>query len=88
MPKYDNAPRPDQQVTEAAPTTPPHLPWLQWSIGDRIVVRYRTVDGVHDALGELLEVAPDHVVVRARRGVVLVPAATMITGKLVRQAAV
>ncbi|MSS83445.1 hypothetical protein FYJ24_01425 [Actinomycetaceae bacterium WB03_NA08] len=59
------------------------LPWLDWTPGDRVVVRYRASDGVHDALGELLETAPEHVRIRARRGDVLVKAETMITGKLV-----
>jgi hypothetical protein len=48
-----------------------------------VVVRYRLADGLHDALGELLETAPDHVSVRTRRGDVRVMAETMVTGKQV-----
>lgn len=59
------------------------LPWLSWRPGDRVVVRYQAPDGVHDALGTLLESSPHHVTVEARRGVVRVEAPTMITGKLV-----
>ena len=62
---------------------PPPLPWMAWRRGERVVVRYRAPDGVHDALGDLLEVAPDAVVVQTRRGAVRVTAATMITGKRV-----
>jgi len=47
------------------------------------VVRYRLADGLHDALGDLLEVARDHVTIRTRRGDVRVEAATMVTGKKV-----
>ncbi|WP_447924766.1 putative acetyltransferase [Georgenia muralis] len=62
---------------------PPPLPWMAWRPGERVVVRYRAPDGVHDALGDLLEVTPDAVVVQTRRGAVRVAAATMITGKRV-----
>lgn len=62
---------------------PPPLPWLQWQLGQRVVVRYQAADGVHDALGTLLETAPDHVVIEARRGTVRVEASTMITGRAV-----
>ena len=62
---------------------PPELPWLSWRVGERVVVRYREADGLHDALGELLEVGRDAVVVRTRRGDVRVPAPAMITGKQV-----
>lgn len=65
---------------------PPPLPWMQWQVGDRVVVRYRESDGVHDALGTLLEKRPDYVVIKARRGTVRVSAATMITGKKVEPA--
>lgn len=61
----------------------PMLPWATWSPGDRVVVRYRAEDGIHDALGTLLENSPHHVVIEARRGTVRVEAAQMITGKLV-----
>lgn len=62
---------------------PPPLPWLAWSEGERVVVRYRLADGLHDALGALLETAPDHVVIDTRRGPVRVEAETMVTGKKV-----
>lgn len=63
--------------------TPPPLPWLEWAVGERVVVRYRAEDGVHDALGDLLDVRPDGVTVRTRRGDVAVHARQMITGKRV-----
>lgn len=56
---------------------------MSWRVGQRVVVRYRLEDGRHDALGHLLEVAPTHVTVNTRRGVVKVLAETMVTGKLV-----
>lgn len=62
---------------------PPTLPWTTWQPGDRVVVRYRTTDGLHDALGELLSTAPDGVLVRTRRGDVHVHARDMVTGKRV-----
>jgi hypothetical protein len=55
---------------------PPALPWLHWRAGDRVVVRYREPDGLHDALGELLEVGPG-------AGDVRVPAEAMVTGRRV-----
>lgn len=66
-----------------APAPPPPLPWLAWNEGERVVVRYRLDDGLHDALGTLLETAPDHVVVDTRRGPLRVEAETMVTGKKV-----
>ena len=62
-------------------TPPPRPPWLDWQPGDRVVVRYTADDGVHDALGELLETRLDGVRIRARRGDVDVAASTMLTGK-------
>ncbi|MFC2557383.1 MAG: hypothetical protein ACFNXV_05800 [Pauljensenia sp.] len=47
------------------------------------MIRYRLADGLHDALGEATEVAPTHVSVATRRGVVRVDARTMVTGKRV-----
>ncbi len=63
--------------------TPPPLPWMRWEVGDRVVVRYNEPDGVHDALGTLLEREPGYVVIEARRGVVRVAAESMITGRRV-----
>lgn len=59
------------------------LPWMAWQVGQRVVVRRREADGLYDALGELLEVAPTHVVVQTRKGPVKVEAQKMVTGKLV-----
>lgn len=64
-------------------STSPQLPWLQWQPGDRVVVRYRAPDGIHDALGTLIETTHDHVVIEARRGKVRVDAESMIIGRLV-----
>lgn len=61
----------------------PNLPWMQWKVGQRVVVRYRLPDGLYDALGHLTDVAPDHVTVATRRGDVTVHANTMVTGKIV-----
>lgn len=70
--------------SDGARRTPPPLPWMAWSVGDRVVVRYRDTDGlVTDALGHLLDVAPGYVVVDTKRGPVRVEARTMITGKKV-----
>lgn len=74
-------PRREQSNTDAS--APPPLPWLSWEPGTRVVVRYRLSDGLHDALGNLVEVAADHVTVRTRRGDVRVEAATMVTGRKV-----
>lgn len=59
------------------------LPWMRLELGSRVVVRYRLEDGLHDALGTLLEKAPTHVVIDTRRGRVRVDARTMVTGKQV-----
>lgn len=59
------------------------LPWMRLELGSRVVVRYRLDDGLHDALGILLEKAPTHVVIDTRRGRVKVEARTMVTGKQV-----
>ena len=59
------------------------LPWMRLELGSRVVVRYRLEDGLHDALGILLEKAPTHVVIDTRRGRVTVDARTMVTGKQV-----
>ena len=57
---------------------------MRFEVGQRIVIRYRLSDGLHDALGEALEVAPTHVTVATRRGPVRVDARrTMVTGKRV-----
>ena len=58
-------------------------PSLQWQVGQRVVVRYRKPDGLYDALGHLTEVAPTHVTVNTRKGLVTVPASVMVTGKRV-----
>lgn len=63
--------------------TAPKLPWMDWKVGERVVVRYRKPDGFYDALGHLTEVAPDHVTVNTRKGLVTVPANVMVTGKRV-----
>ncbi|EPD29567.1 putative acetyltransferase [Gleimia europaea] len=63
--------------------SPPNLPWMQWRVGQRVVVRYRKPDGLYDALGHLTEVAPTHVTVNTRKGLVTVPASVMVTGKRV-----
>lgn len=59
------------------------LPWMEWEVGERVVVRYRKPDGLYDALGHLTEVAADHVTVNTRKGLVTVPANLMVTGKRV-----
>ena len=65
-------------------STPPELPWLAWSVGDRVVLRYRGADGAPaEALGYLTEVAPDHVCLDTRRGPVRGEARAMVTGKRV-----
>ena len=61
----------------------PNLPWMQLGVGSRVVVRYRLDDGLHDALGTLIEAAPTRVVIETRRGQVRVDARTMVTGKRV-----
>ncbi len=63
--------------------SPPFLPWMEWNVGERVVLRYKLSDGFHDALGNVLDVAPDHVTIDTRRGAVRVEASTMVTGKRV-----
>ena len=75
--------RDTHEVDHSGAPQPPALPWTQWRVGERVVVRYRLRDGLHDALGYLIEVARDHVVVDTRRGLIRVEASTMVTGKRV-----
>lgn len=56
---------------------------MRWRPGERVVLRYRLDDGLHDALGTVIEVAIDHVSIETRRGLVRVEATTMVTGKSV-----
>lgn len=58
-------------------------PWMQWEPGQRVVLRYRADDGVHDALGTLLSTGPHGVEIETKRGPVQVPASRMIIGKRV-----
>ena len=72
-----------EEISTRAPGAIPQLPWMSFAVGERIVIRYRLADGLYDALGEALEVAPTHVTVATRRGPVRVDARTMVTGKRV-----
>ena len=72
-----------EEISTRAPGAIHQLPWMSFAVGERIVIRYRLADGLHDALGEALEVAPTHVTVATRRGPVRVDARTMVTGKRV-----
>ena len=72
-----------EEISTRAPGAIPQLPWMSFAVGERIVIRYRLAEGLHDALGEALEVAPTHVTVATRRGPVRVDARTMVTGKRV-----
>lgn len=68
---------------KTTPEPPYQLPWMQWKVGERVVVRRREADGLYDAVGELVEVCPDYVVIHTRKGDVKVPATKMVTGKKV-----
>ncbi|WP_115726923.1 putative acetyltransferase [Actinomyces culturomici] len=81
--RSSRSPTPSGEATPSGRRTPPPLPWLAWTPGERVVVRYRLDDGLHDALGTLVETALDHVVVDTRRGRIRVEASTMVTGKRV-----
>jgi hypothetical protein len=72
----------------SASAVPPPV-WSTWQPGDRVVVRYRRPDApagepaLSDALGEVVELGPELVVVRTRRGDVAVPLAAVVAGKRV-----
>ncbi len=74
--------------SDAAPK-PDDRHWLAWSVGERVVVRYRierTRDGGPghtDALGDLVACSPDGVTVRTRTGDVVIPAEAIAVGKRV-----
>lgn len=79
-----------REESTIAPAPPPEPAWHQWSVGDRVVVRYRiprarSADPGHtDVLGELLACGPEGVTVRTRSGdVVVVPADLIALGKRV-----
>lgn len=60
--------------------------WDEWQPGMRVVVRYRLHGeqfSFSDALGELLSIEPDVLVVDTRRGPVQVPKADIVLGKRV-----
>lgn len=58
--------------------------WLQWEVGQRVVVRHRIADGrLTDALGHLQRVDATGVEVVTKRGVVSIPAEAIMIGKLV-----
>lgn len=63
--------------------SPPELPWLEWEVGERVSLLHRGPDGLHEALGTLLEVSPHHVVISTRRGPEKVEATAMVTGRRV-----
>lgn len=65
------------------PRPPYRLPWMEWKVGQRVVVRRREADGLYDSVGELLDVCPASVTIRTRKGDVTVPAKKMVTGKIV-----
>ena len=72
-----------EEISTRAPGAIPQLPWMSFAVGPPGDSGSRLADGLHDALGEALEVAPTHVTVATRRGPVRVEAATMVTGKVV-----
>ena len=60
--------RPADSASPApSPAGPPAVPWEE-HVGTRIVVRTRTPTGLADVLGDLLDVTPDTLHVRTRRG--------------------
>lgn len=74
----------NQRLSAIPPSPGPRpLPWLEWKVGERVVLRRREPDGLYDALGEVLEVCADHVTIQTRKGPVTVPASKMVTGKRV-----
>ena len=79
--RVSDAPGAGTQFSARSPGAIPALPWMQFRVGERVVIRYRLADGLHDALREALAVAPTHVSVAPRRGVVRVDARTMVAGK-------
>lgn len=66
-----------------SPGAPPPLPWMEWNVGERVVVRFREKDYRRDALGTLLEKDPHYVVIDTKRGPVKVMASTMVVGRKV-----
>ncbi|WP_226921635.1 putative acetyltransferase [Georgenia subflava] len=89
----DDRTTPDEAPEAERDAPPPgEPPWLRWQVGERVVVRYRLEEAddptggrprLSDALGDLVAVRADGVVVRTRRGDVHVPAGAMVTGKRV-----
>ena len=70
-----------EEISARVPGAIFDLPWMSFAVGERIVIRYRLADGLHDALSEALEVAPTHVTVATRRGPVRMDARTIVTDK-------
>ena len=61
----------------------PRLPWMEFSTGERIVIRRREADGLYDSIGYVVETTPTHVTLDTRKGKVTIPATKMVTGKRV-----
>ena len=77
----------DAPAPAPAPAPDPRDGWRGWAPGTRVVVRRRLAEGGWgDVLGDLLEVTPDGVVVRTRRGDVRVAGADIAVGKPVAPA--
>src|SRR3954466_13627021 len=55
--------------------------FLALPVGTRVVIRYRTPQGVTDVLGTLLRISAVDCVVRGRRGDVSVAVADIVAGK-------
>jgi len=64
------------------PAHGPHVPWRDWAIGLRVVVRRRLPEGgFGDALGYITELNESGLEIETRRGKVWVDADTIFLGK-------
>ncbi|MGC5629605.1 hypothetical protein ACPYO6_15330 [Georgenia sp. Z1344] len=59
---------------------PGGVAWRTWSLGDRVVVRFRDGDHARDALGDLVASGEDGLTVETGRGRVVVPVAAILSG--------
>lgn len=62
---------------------PEHVLRQGWTVGERVVVRFRDGDDARDALGHLTAVTDEHLTVETKRGEVSVPVAAVLAGRRV-----
>jgi GNAT superfamily N-acetyltransferase len=80
MPSSPSGSQPDPRPPSGSGRPPSGQARWEELVGTRIVVRVRSVNGLYDVLGDLLEATDDRLRVLTRRGEVEVDRSTLVTG--------